>query len=178
MFQQEKPYEVGSCVHERTVVNRRRVRLLDRITAVLLSSIGVFVGLFLVLNSRTFGYLYWPWGTVGIPIAVMVVVCFLPKRVNRLWQVWMIALLLTLFGVAIVFVPHWLWAILNMHNAGTITVPFLVGTQLKNRMRCANGGEVCCWRAEGVNPPRKSMSPAKPDSDIQIGLQNSDSESG
>ena len=101
MFQQENPYEVGSCVHERTVVNRRRVRLLDRIAAVLLSSIGVFVGLFLVLNSRTFGYLYWPWGTVGIPIAVMVVVCFLPKRVNQLWQVWMIALLLTLFGVAI-----------------------------------------------------------------------------
>ncbi len=33
-------------------------------------------------------------------------------------------------------------------------------------------------RAEGVNPPRTTTSPAKPESDSQIGLQNNDSESG
>ena len=125
MIQQENRYEVGSCVHERTVVKRRRIRMLDRIAAVLFSSTCVFVGLFLASDSAEFAYLYWPWGTVGIPIAVMVIVCFLPRRVNRLWHMWLIAVMLTVFGVAIVGIPPWLWAIMNMHNAGTIAVPFL-----------------------------------------------------
>lgn len=105
--------------------------MLDRIAAALLCSAASFVGLFLLDMHGVIWILYGAWGIVGIPFAVLVILCFLPKRLNRLGQVWSIAGILTLLGIALIGLPPWLWLILNQHNAGTITggaVQFLVAS--------------------------------------------------
>ena len=107
MLQQKNPYEVGSSIQGKSAAKGRRVRLLDRIAAVLLTSTSAFVGMYLV--SEDIVSMFWPWAIV-IPLVVMVIVAFLPRRIGKLWQVWLIAGVLTLIGVGLVVVPQILWA--------------------------------------------------------------------
>ena len=122
MIQPENPFEAPLSVRGNTVSKGRTVRMLDRIAASLSWPIGAFVGLYLfVLDLQVLLILYWPWGIIGIPIAILAILCLLPARMDRLWQMWLIAGALTLFGVASVGLPPYLWWVFNMHNAGTIT---------------------------------------------------------
>ena len=113
---QENPYEVVMCPHRRTVYRRVKVRTLDRISAVLLSNVFAFTGLAFLLDLKEFAFLFWPWGLTCIPLAVMALVSSLSRRVNRLWQIWLISGFLTLIAVALVGGIQLLWLISFMSD--------------------------------------------------------------